>query len=109
MKQLFNNLTRADKILNLSVLILAISIWAFSIKGLVYNGEKIAVIEYKQQKLYKIDLDKESGSYSFFFGGEKSYYEIKDGSIRLLEMSKEMYMFGYRMDPKSGSGYCLLS
>jgi len=87
---LLKELTKADKILNLTIIIVALALWSFAISGFLNKPNNIAVIQYKQQELVNINLTKNDGIYSLVFDNNNAEYEIESGKIRFIEMNKEL-------------------
>lgn len=54
----------------------------------VYNQESFAVIRVDGLEVKRISLDKSQGIYDFPFTNKIGYVEIKNGSIRMVEMDR---------------------
>ncbi|MBE3101101.1 MAG: NusG domain II-containing protein [Firmicutes bacterium] len=90
MRNLIRQLKKADIILNVVILIAALGLWAFSIRGILQQTDRRAIAQYKNQEIENIDLTQENGIYTFSFDNNIVEYEIENGKIRLLKMEKEL-------------------
>lgn len=90
MKNLISKLKKADIILNVVILIAALGLWAFPIRGILQQTDRRAIAQYKNQEIENIDLTQENGIYTFSFDNNIAEYEIENGKIRLHKMEKEL-------------------
>lgn len=60
------------------------------VKGEKKNGDIIINIENKVEKKVPLNQSSESITYQIDFNNNTGYIEVKDGKVRMLEMSKEI-------------------
>lgn len=88
---MLNEMTLWDKILIISLIIISIA-W-LGLTVLFYSGEgnKIIEIEVYGDLVERLSLTEDAENiYSFQFGENTGYIEVKDGAVRMLEMDKEI-------------------
>ncbi len=86
-------MTKCDKVLIISVLILSMAGLTFVSAVSIDNNEKYVVVQVNGEIAKKISVNgtEKNQIYDFEFGnGNKGYIEIDNGQVRMLEMDREI-------------------
>ncbi|MGD9570071.1 MAG: NusG domain II-containing protein [Sedimentibacter sp.] len=88
---MLNKMTLWDKILICSLIIISITWLGLTVLFYSNEGNKIIEIEVYGELVEKLSLTEDAENiYSFKFGENTGYIEVKDGAVRMLEMDKEI-------------------
>lgn len=88
---MINKMTLWDKILICSLILISIAWLVLTILFYSNEGEKFIEIEVYGNLVEKLTVTEDAENiYSFDFGENTGYIEVKDGAVRMLEMSKEI-------------------
>ena len=90
---MLKSFTKWDKFIMVGLLVICLlsSIYVYVIENNSKNNEEV-VIQVQGKIIKEIPLSKyeESKIYKFDFNGKNGYIEVKNGSVRMLEMSRKI-------------------
>ncbi|MFT9493445.1 NusG domain II-containing protein [Anaerosolibacter sp.] len=85
-------MTKWDKILIAFIFVASISGMIFTAAYGTNGGQRYAIVNVNGSKVKKISIEntKEAKNYEFHFDNHTGTIEVKDGAVRMLEMSREI-------------------